>query len=129
MKLFLAAVMTLLSVSGYAAFSEVECEGHNGVKSIYVEIEQPFPSTSVFRRVLVEVSTPQTRENYYHTVSLNRYGGFSIVNYQGAGFRMQLDLWPDNQPRWGRTYSATLVSSNINGGLSSSLFCRFPNAN
>jgi len=129
MKLLLAVVMSLLSVSGFASFNEVECEGQSGVKNIYLEIEQPFPSTSVFRRVRVDVSTNETRENYYHSVNLNRYGGFSIVNYQGAGFRMQLDLWPDNQPRWGRTYSATLISSNINGGLASSLYCRFPNAN
>ena len=129
MKLFLATAILLLSASSYAAFSEVECEGFNGSNKIYVEIEQPFPSTSVFRKVLVEVTTSEARQIFSYSATLNRRSGFSLVTYQGADFRMKLDLWPDNQPRWGRSYSATLISSKINGGIASSLYCRFSNIN
>jgi hypothetical protein len=128
MKKTLLIILFLSSFSAFASFNEVECEGSAGVQRIFVEIEQPFPTTSSFRHVQVTVLANNTQENYSNVVNLNRYNGFSIINYQGAGFRLSLDLWPDGQPRWGRIYSASLISSDINGGIASTLYCKFPNA-
>jgi hypothetical protein len=129
MKIILTIAVGLLSFSAIAGFNEIECEGNNGLTNVYLEIEQPFPNTSVFKRMLLSASTASTQENFQYTVTSNRYNGFRNIVYQGSRLRLDVDLWPDFEPRWGRNYRAILSSSDINNGINSILNCYFPNAN
>ncbi len=129
MKLILTIAFYLLSFSAFAGFNEIECDGNSGTKTVNLEIEQSFPTNNVFKRMLFSVSTGTSQANFQYTVTSNRYNGFRTILYQGSGVRLEVDLWPDSDPQWGRTYQATLSSPDLNNGSPASLNCQYPNAN
>lgn len=129
MKLMTTIALLLLSVSAFAAFNEIECDGNSGVKNVYLEIEQSFPTNNVFKRMVLAVSGNGAQENFQYTVTSRRYNGFNNIVYQGSALRLEVDLWPDTNPRWGRSYRAALISSDLNNGASAVMNCQFPNAN
>ncbi|MBA2405265.1 MAG: hypothetical protein H0V66_10880 [Bdellovibrionales bacterium] len=129
MKKTLTFTLFLLSASALASFNELECDGRSENKNVYLEIEQSFPSSNVFKRMLLSVSGESGQENHHYTVSSNRFSSFRRVQYQGSGIRLEVDLWPDTQPQWGRNYRAVLNSPDLNHGKAAVLDCQFPNAN
>jgi hypothetical protein len=124
MKLILATLISLFSMSSFAAFTEVECSGRNGQKNILTAVEQGFGPGS-FRRADVRVSDTQGSEvRNYSVLSRGAFG--SRVRYEGAGFDLEVDFWPDNRPQWARTYRGNFSSSDLNVPFTL-MWCRFPN--
>lgn len=129
MKHTMIMALTLISFNSFAFFNEVECEAVSSGSEILVEVEQAFPRTSVFRQVNLSVTNNGTQTDHNYTVTSRRSPGFNQIQYLGAGLRLEVDHWPDNYPRWGRTYRGTLSSSDLfNNQTVSNLQCRFPNA-
>lgn len=126
MKL-LIIMFSFFSVSAFAYFNEVECEGRSESKEFTLDVEQPFPYGSVFRRAQLTVTEDGAESGEDYTVSIQAMRGFPRVRYYGAGLRLEVDFWPDQAPRWGRVYSGSLYSSLLDGEVRN-LQCRFPNA-
>lgn len=129
MKKTLTLALSLISLSAFANFNEVECTGKIENKTVTLEIEQPFPQDSYFREVTLNVEADGTVEDFQYSVTARRNRGFNHIVYQGGGFFLDLDLWPDNQPRWGRTYRAQLRTQDLGNGSMATLDCQFPFAN
>lgn len=128
MKLLAILVTLLMSFSTMAYFNEVECNARNDGQELYLEVEQPFPSNSVFRRAVMTITKDGGRRTEYHNVSPRRSGGLNRIQYFGPGLRMEIDLWPDTYPRWGRTYRAQIWSAGPGTEYFPFINCSFPNA-
>lgn len=124
MKFFSALFLLTFSFSSFAFFNELECDSSMSSSRISVEVEEPFPTGSTFRwtRVFVDNNT------FTYNVTVRRSGGFNQIQYWGGGIRLEVDLWPDTNPQWGRTYRGSMTSSDVRDGASIPLSCRFPNA-
>ncbi len=123
MKLILAALVSLLSLSAFAAFTEVECTGRNGQQDITAVVEEGFAGS--FRRAAVRVQSPEVNEIKNFTV-IGRGAFGNRVRYEGAGFDLEVDFWPDVRPQWARTYRGNFSSTEMNVPFTM-LWCRFPN--
>jgi hypothetical protein len=128
MKRLLICALTLFSVSAMAFINEVECEWRQNENFITADVEMPFPSNATFKRMLVNVQNDNVAETFSYSVTSRRLNGFNEIQYLGGGVRLVVDLWPDNIPRWGRTYRGTLQTSDIQSSAISGFDCRFPNA-
>jgi hypothetical protein len=128
MKKSIALALCLLSSSAFAFINEVECTATQGTKEIFLEIERPFPSSSIFKQALITVTENGAEKEYNYAVVARRGGGINKLQYTGGGIRLEVDLWPDNSPRWGRNYRSTLISSDLGNSTISNVDCNFPNA-
>ena len=117
----------MFSASAFANFNEVECDGKSEDKEFTLEVEQPFPYGSYFRRAQLTVTEDGAESSEDYTVTVQAMRGFPTIRYNGAGLRLEVDFWPDQAPRWGRTYRGSLYSSLL-GREVRNLDCRFPNA-
>lgn len=124
MKL-LALVTLLFSLSVQAGWNEAECTGNIGTLSVRFDVEMPFPRNSSFRRALLVVHENGQETSYDYYVTVRRLGPQQLV-YSGAGLSLNIDIWPDNRPRWGWDYRSLLRSTQFNVPLNVS--CSFPNA-
>lgn len=128
MKKSLLLALCLMSSSVFASFNEVECTVTHNNQEIFLEIEQSFPSSSVFKRALMTVTEAGAEKEFNYTVIARRSAGFNTIQYSGGGIRLEVNTWPDNTPRWGRNYRSTLVSSDLQNTNISNVECQFPNA-
>lgn len=128
MKMLITIALLLVSVPSFASFNEVECRGYSESKNVYIEVEQSFPTNNVFKRMILAIASNGGQENFQYTVTSRRYNGFNNIIYNDVGLRLEIDLWPDTNPRWGRYYRATLNSVVLGNGMVR-LDCQFPNAN
>lgn len=128
MKHLMIFVTFMFSFSALAYFNEVECTARNAGQELYLEVEQPFPSNSVFRRAVMTITKDGGRRTEYHNVSPRRTGGLNRIQYMGASLRMEIDLWPDAYPRWGRSYRAQIWSAGPGTEYFPFISCTFPNA-
>lgn len=119
--------MLILSLTASAAWNEVECSGKLEGKVIRLEIEQSFPNGSHFKRAELTISENGANETHRFTVGRRNFG-LNRIQYSGAGLRLEVDLWPDQQPRWGRRYDGTLLSSVLGNKYIRGFRCQFPNA-
>jgi hypothetical protein len=120
MQIILIVLMALGSFTAKAAFTEVECTGQANTGTVNVAVDEGFPPQS-FRRATV------TRSNENRAFFVSSRGSFgNRIRYEGAGFQLEVDLWPDTKPVWGRTYRATFDSSDMNIPFTQ-MWCRFPN--
>ncbi len=124
MKLILLTLGFALSFSALAGFSEVECNGRDGVNDITAAVEEGFPPQS-FRRAYVRLQTPTGGQVRNFTV-MSRGAFGNRVRYEGGGFQLEVDFWPDVRPQWARTYRGTFSSTDMNIPFTM-LWCRFPN--
>lgn len=114
MKFVILMALSMFSFSAMAFLNEVECEATKNGKTVYLEIEQPFPQGSSFRNANMEVMSDEGDKTFRYNVTYRRFsGGFNSITYTGAGLRLEVDLWPDSAPRWGRTYRGTISSSDL----------------
>lgn len=127
MKLMTMILMMIFSISSFAAWNEVECEGKVDDKIVRVEIEQSFPNGSHFKRAELTITTDGANETHNYTVSRRSFG-FNRIVYTGAGLRLEVDLWPDQRPRWGMRYDGALLSSVLGNQYIRGFRCHFPNA-
>lgn len=123
MKLILLTLGFVMSFSAFAAFSEVECSGRDGVNNIVAAVEEGFQQS--FRRAYVRQETPTGGQVRNFTV-MSRGAFGNRVRYEGAGFQLEVDFWPDVRPQWARTYRGTFSSSDMSIPFTM-LWCRFPN--
>ena len=79
--------------------------------------------------MMLEVSGLGTRDTFQYNVTSGRFSDFNQIIYRAPGLSLEVDLWPDSNPRWGRSYSATLNSTDLNNEALVLLECHFPNAN
>lgn len=128
MKKSLVLALCLMSSSVFAFINEVECTAKQNNKEIFFEIEQPFPTGSVFKRALLTVTEDGADKEFNYTVTSRRSMGFNSITYTGGGIHLDVDMWPDSTPRWGRNYRATLRSSDLQNANLSNVECNFPNA-
>ncbi len=113
----------VISSSTFAGFSEVECSGRDGMNNIVAAVEEGFQQS--FRRAYVRQESPTGTELRNFTV-MSRGAFGSRVRYEGAGFQLEVDFWPDVRPQWARTYRGTFNSQDMNIPFTM-LWCRFPN--
>lgn len=128
MKFLLAISLAVFSLAATAAWNEVECEGRVGVKEVRVEIERPFPNGSYFKRASVTVTHNGAQIAKDYTVTSRSYSGFNRVEYSAPGFRLEVDFWPDQYPRWGMRYRGLSQTDALGNMSTGYLDCRFPNA-
>ena len=127
MKKLLMILLTTLALTSHAAWNELECEGRiPGGKDVEIEIEQPFPNGSYFKRATLTLSEPGSEKTFDFTVSTRVI--LSRVEYLAAGLKVDVNFWPDNRPRWGRVYPGTMMAGVLNNQYIQHLNCRFPNA-
>lgn len=127
MKSLLLVSLLSLALPVFASWNEVECEGTVGGKQIEVAVEQPFPNGSFWKQASLRIDENGTLSVHDYTVTTRVMPGFSRVEYMTAGFRLEVDFWPDQRPRWGMRYRGTFQSAVMNHQIQS-LTCRFPNA-
>lgn len=123
MKSFLASLLVVVSFS-VSAFSEVECTGRDGANSLLAAVEEGFPQQTI-RRAFVRLETPNGGQvRHFNVMSRGAFG--NRVRYEGSGFQLEVDFWPDQRPQWARTYRGTFSSTEINLPFTM-VWCRFPN--
>jgi hypothetical protein len=129
MKSLVLTFVLVLSSSAFASFNEVECEVKTAASSLYLEIEQPFPTSSVFKRAtLTSTDVNGVDTSYDYTLTSRSPRGFNSLSYSGDGLTLEVDLWPDQRPQWGRNYRSTLKASEIGSNEIQNVSCTFPNA-
>jgi hypothetical protein len=127
MKLLLAFLIVTFGLTSHAAWNEVECEGRlPGGKEIKVEVEQPIPYGSYFKRATLTVADEGSEKFYDFTVSTRVI--LSRVEYIAAGLKVDVRYWPDQKPRWGMIYQGALMAGVLENQYIQHLNCRFPNA-
>lgn len=124
MKFTLLIAMMIFSLSSFAAWNEVECDGRAGGKTVRMEVEESFGG-SWLRRATLTVAENGAEQVFDYTVSGRGY--LNRVQYSAPGVTLEVDFWPDQQPRWGRMYRGTLRSRDLADSSFQSLNCRFPN--
>jgi len=130
MKLFFTALIALSSLSAFAWFdNEVECRGKIDNKEIFLEIELPFPAGSAFRNAVVSVTEDGKTDYIRSTVQLRRPTSFTTVRYWSGSLDLEVDIWPDRAPRWGRDYRGMARISSLGNQYIRGLTCEFPYAN
>ncbi|MFP5490192.1 MAG: hypothetical protein ACLGG0_01730 [Bacteriovoracia bacterium] len=121
MKIF-ALILTLFSFSAFASFNDVECSGtvRNGDRA-RVEVERGFGGSMRDARVVIfGARGTNPRVFNYRIFQIRKFG--TMLEFVGdSNFRLEVDLFPDQSPRWGRTYRGQMRDMfNVS--------CRFPNA-
>lgn len=127
MKLIFTIGLMAFSLSSFAFWNEVECDGRVENKTVRIEVERAFPENAYFTRAELTISEAGGRESFDYNVTRRNYG-FNKMEYSTAGFRLEVDYWPDHRPQWGRIYRGELLSSVLGNQYIRSLNCRFPNA-
>jgi hypothetical protein len=120
MKALLAFALVLFSASSFA-WTEVECE-KRAEPRLYLQIDEPMPRNSSFRWANVQIEN----QNFTYSLNFTQRVGFNRIRYWGGGMELEVDLWPDQRPMWGRTYRAEF-SSSAGSWRKIPVTCRFPN--
>lgn len=122
-------VLALLSTSAFASMNDFECEfsGVNG-EQVKVEIERSRgPGT---KRINVSVIARGDNgdlniEDYQYYTSA-RMGAMNRIEYWGSGMDLEIDLWPDRRPRFGRMYRSEFRSFDVNNGRTFyNIYCQY----
>jgi hypothetical protein len=121
-------VSLVFSLSASASWIEVECSGNEGSKTVRVEIEEAWPNGSFWKPATVVIDRPGQQDRRDYVVTTRFVPGFSSLEYANRGFRLEVDLWPDQRPRWNRLYRGTFQSDAMGDMNFRALKCRFPNA-
>tara|TARA_B100001971_G_C18268036_1_gene596482 strand:+ start:52395 stop:52787 length:393 start_codon:yes stop_codon:yes gene_type:complete len=124
--LLFLSIMTLgLSVNANAAFNDFECEfTTRDQKSVELNVESQFGGG--MRTVNMSVRDDDGTDTFRYYVSTRYDRSFKKIEYFGGGIRLEIDLWPDTNPRYGRTYRAQYSSWDL--GSNSNYFnilCRY----
>lgn len=125
MKAMILMAILMFSTSAFSAWNEVECTGKTGTKRFQVSVERAFPNGSYWKRAQLVVVEDGAQQTFDYTVVTNAIRGFNRVEYNGGGLRLEVDFWPDQQPRRGWNYRGTLLSSALGNQYIQGLNCRF----
>jgi hypothetical protein len=108
----------------WGQMNEVECQNRSNANKVEVTVEEN--NFGRFKRAQIKLQDESGEQLFNYIVTTN-HPNDGLILYMTAGFRLEIDLWPDlAMPRWGRNYRAILVSSVVNGPRPLDLRCRFP---
>lgn len=126
MKLILCLILLSLSSASFGII-EVECQGSDGMGgTLIVSVDGVFSRTT-FKPTLLVHRKPSATKTYNYT--LNFYPVSTSAPrafYQGAGLTVDVDLWPDLRPRWGKTYFGRVTAEAFGNRTVLGVPCRFP---
>lgn len=123
MKVSVLFLLACLSLPAFAFINEVECNGIANGKRARLEVETSWGGMS---NASVTISNGRgTNPEVIRYMVSNRRNIAGRIQYMGNnGFRLEVDLWPDRVPQWGRQYRGTFYAANMQANFSS---CNFPN--
>jgi hypothetical protein len=129
MKSVVLTFILVISSNAFASFNEVECEVKTATSELFLEVEQPFPANSVFKRAtLTSTDANGVDTSFNYTLTTRGTRGFNTLTYSGAGLNLEVDLWPDQRPQWGRNYRSILRATEVGNSEIRNVNCTFPNA-
>ncbi len=113
----MAIVLGLIMASSVQAnINDFECEFVTDAdKKVEVVIERPFGG-STMRDATMSVSSEEDFAVYNYYVSARFRRSFNRLKFSGANFDLEVNLWPDQRPRWGRTYRSEFRSWDLDEG-------------
>mgnify|MGYP000873756306 CR=1 FL=1 len=124
MKNLWTALLMLTTLSAHAFVNEVECNGNLNGSRVDLEVERAWGGMRPAR--LIDWGQRGTNSEIENFMVRNVRALAGRLQYNGdKGFFLEVDLWPDRVPAWGRTYRASFMTQDRARG---NLFCRFPNA-
>jgi hypothetical protein len=123
MKTSVLFLLASLSLPAFAFMNEVECDGRVNGKRARLEVENRWGG---FRNATLTLWGARGTNPEVVRYMVNNSGAFGgRVQYIGnLGFRLEVDLWPDRVPQWGRQYRASFSATNVEARFAS---CYFPN--
>jgi hypothetical protein len=128
-KLLLLAFFILFSNLSFAYINDIECESRFSDQNYDFRINVIRPmSQGPWRQTEVQtfLKGQLIRTDFFHLTFFNNQG-FNNIRFWGQGVDLEIDLWPDRVPQFGRYYSARFSNVTI---LSNKPFtnidCRFP---
>lgn len=128
MKSVVLTFILVISSNAFASFNEVECEVKTATSELFLEVEQPFPANSVFKRAtLTSTDANGVDTSFNYTLTTRGARGFNTLTYSGAGLNLEVNLWPDQRPQWGRIYRSTLRATEVGNSEIRNVDCTFPN--
>jgi hypothetical protein len=118
-------LLALLTTPAFAQINYVECEADFDDARLMVNVERSYGNS--FKRVEVILATQNDYEtrSYFATSRVWGAGAFRKIQYRAAGFDLEIDLFGDSRPRWGRTYRAEVRESDLLDYDTVDLDCRF----
>lgn len=113
----MAIVLGLISASSVQAnINDFECEFNTDAgQMVELEVERPFGSTSM-RDATMTVSSNDEFEVFNYYVNTRYTRSFNRLRFSGANFDLEVNLWPDQKPQWGRTYRSEFRSWDLEDG-------------
>lgn len=112
MKNFLVISLTLISLNALAFTTEFRCDFYDlSGKSVRVEVSKDFPG-SVFSTI--ELITNQN--SYRYSARPRMVSGFYKLELWAGSTRLEMDLFPDRTPQWGRWYQSKFTSPDLDNG-------------
>lgn len=125
MKVLLLTVTTLFSLTSFAAWNEVECEGRRNGQEIFFAVERAFPSNSLFRNAQLKVTEDGAQKVYDYRLTANNNRPLMRIEYFGSGARLEINYSPDRSPRTFWNYYGSLQSKDLRNPSIQRLNCRF----
>lgn len=126
-NIFLNIMVLLISLPGWASFNEVECDGKSADINFSIEIEMPFPQGSSSRRGDLIIYNSENETSHGLTLISRFLPSFYKLTYSSSHLLLEIDIWPDRFPRWGRNYPARVHSSLLPSRNAEWVDCEFPN--
>lgn len=123
MKALLISLI-LLPLGAQASLNDFECSftAYDG-SDVLVEVQR---STMVgSKRIDVTVNSDEgiQRHQFFAFASINN--ATRRLEYRGGGIDLEIDLWPDARPRYGRTYRSEFQSYEVDNGRFNNIYCRY----
>lgn len=125
MKLIFGMLLLIISSSSFAAWNEMECNGHLDGKEIKIEIEDSFRETYYKNAVLSLTEAGETK-SFKFRVAKRLYGPFNRLTYLAKDFHLKIDLRFDEWPQWRQWYKADFISGILGTQSIQELDCTDP---
>lgn len=117
-------LLAFVSTSAFASFNDFECnfQGDNGER-IVVEIERSHSPGMKRINVTVTGNGSVDQFNYFASARLDN---MNRIEYFGGGLDLEIDLWPDHRPQYGRNYRSEFRSFDVNNGRTFyNIYCQY----
>jgi hypothetical protein len=107
--------LVLMSFTANASINDFECkfQGRQG-EQVRVEVERAWGSFGRDMNVSVTHEGAVQEFRYFTNARLDNMR--NRIEFFGAGVDLDIDLWPDQRPRFGRVYRAQFRSFDVNAG-------------
>ena len=126
MKTLLGLHLLIFSSIAFAVI-EVECQGNDHQGGTFtVSIDGVFSRTT-FKPTYLVVRNPRETKTFNYTLNFYPVSpNAPRAYYQGAGLTVDVELWPDLRPQWGKVYFGRVTSEALGNRTYTGVPCRFP---